>query len=738
MAEQDTLVGLTGDDRIVAEAKERFNRCEAWEAKAQKNFIEDLKFANADPDNNWQWDEQLRTYRQDRKKPCLTINKVRQHNLQIINDAKQNKPGVNVRPVGDGATYDAAQVFEGVVRHIEYQSNAEVAYDTASTFQVEGGIGYWRVVTDYVSNTSFDQELFIRRIKRPDSVYLDPDISEVDGSDARFGFIFEDKPRDEFNKEYPDYKDDAGMSVLGQAGSDWIDEDHVRVCEYYTKEQKKDALIAFLVPPTVIVSGLQPGQQIVMPRSKMPPEIKALYEEVKAAAPDAVTEREILTDEVMWYKIAGAKIIDRRPWLGKYIPIVRVIGEETIIEGKLDRKGHTRAMKDAQRMYNYWTSEATAQVALQTKTPWVAPAEAIENLEEYWGRANIDEVSVLPYNQFTEDGKPLQAPVRTQPAILASAYVQGMQITQNEMMMASGQYQSQFGQNENATSGKAINERQRQGDNATYHFIDNLAIGIRFTGKILIDAIPKYYDTPRIIRILAKDGTESHVQLDPQAQAAYAEGQQQEAQQVQAIFNPNVGRYEVESDVGPAYATRRQEAFNAMTQIAAQNKDFMQIGGDLMWKAADFPMADELSERWAKTIPANIKGDGPSPAEQQLQGKLKQAEDAIVLLQKKLDNKQLDYALRIDQKNIDANDSMTKRLVAEGNAGPYVTQEQVQPLIMQTIMDMLRNPIQGAPQTALQGGPSEPGLPMLPEQPLPAPGAAQLPAMGVPPMASAA
>lgn len=699
----DDYLELSGDARIVAEAKKRFRYCEEWEGDFLKHFVDDLKFANGDPVNNWQWDNELRTYRQDRKKPCLTINKVRQHNLQIINDAKQNKPGVIVRPVGDGATYDAAQIFEGVVRHIEYQSNAQVAYDTATTFQVQGGIGYWRVITEYVGNDSFDQEIFIRRIKRPESVFIDPDISEVDGSDARYGFVFEDKPRDEFGKQYPEFKDDAGFSALGDDADSWLDKDHVRVAEYYDRTQKRDRLVAFIDPAT--------GQQVVAPVSSMPAEQRAVVDAMRKVDPASVIERPILTDNVMWYKIAGSKIIDRREIPGKYVPIVRVIGEETIIQGKMDRKGHTRAMIDAQRQYNYWTSEATAQVALQTKTPYVAPVEAIENLEEYWGRANIDEVAVLPFNAYTENGeKAIPAPQRTDPPVMASAYVQGLQITQNEMMMASGQYQSQFGQNENATSGKAINERQRQGDNATYHFIDNLGIAIRYTGKILIDWIPLIYDTPRVIKIMAKDGTESHVELDPRAQQAYQEKAQQEAGEVAAIFNPGVGRYEVESDIGPGYATRRQEAFNAMTQIAAQNKEFMQVGGDLLWKAADFPMADELAERWAKTIPANIKGDGPSPTEQQLQAQLQQAHDAIVQLQQKLDNKQLDYAIKIDQKNIDQQDADTRRLVAEGNAGPYVTQDQVQPLIVQTIMAMLSE------QRGLSGG-NNGGAPAAPPPP---------------------
>lgn len=705
----DDLTGLKGDDLIIARAKKRYAYCQAWEADYRDKEVHDLKFANGDPENNWQWEEQLRTYRQDRNKPCLTINKVRQHNLQVINDAKQNKPGVNIRPVGDGATYQSAQVYEGVVRHIEYISNAEVAYDTATTFQVQSGTGYWRVVTDYVSPDSYDQEIYIQRIKDPDSVYLDPDISQVDGSDARYGFIFEDVPRDEFDKEHPKFKDKAANSVMGNTNDGWITSEHVRVAEYYEKEQKKDTLAAFINPTN--------GAQIVSRVSQMDEVTKFLYQQVKELQPDLVSERSVLTDQIKWYKIAGDEIVDRRDIIGCYVPIVRVIGEETIIQGKMDRKGHTRYMKDAQRMYNYWSSEATAQVALQTKTPWVVPAEGIENLEEYWNRANVDNNSVLPYNSMTESGASIPPPIRTQPPVMATAYVQGMQITQNEMMMSSGQYQSQFGQNENATSGRAINERQRQGDNATYHFIDNLGIAIRYTGKILIEWIPKVYDTQRIVKIMAKDGTKSEVLIDPNAGQAFAEQEAMEDGEVAAIFNPNVGRYEVQSDVGPGYATRRQEAFNAMTQIASQNKEFMNIGGDLMWKAADFPMADQLAERWKRTIPPAILGDGPDPEAEKIGQQLDQAMNMIEELQKKLSDQSLEQAVKVQDANNRSFDAETKRLQAIGNAGPYVTAEQVQPLIMQTIMQMLQG---GLPQDFGGNVPPQPE-PQAPEMPMGAP-----------------
>jgi hypothetical protein len=668
------------DSDILEEAKKRFQACEDWEADFRKRFVEDMKFANADPENGWQWDQVLQQNRADKRKPCLTINKTRQHNLQIINDAKQNKPGVNIRPVGDGATYDAAQIFEGVVRHIEYQSNAEQAYDHATTFQVEGGIGYWRVITDYVSPDTFDQEIYIRRIKNPDSVYLDPDISEADGSDARFGFIFEDMSRDKFEAEYPDFKGDAGLDVIGK-GDFWCSKDSVRIAEYYRRTQKADKLVAYIDPLT--------QQQVIVRKSVMDEGQKQTYDIVKDDP--NTNERSVLTDAMEWFKIAGNKIIDSRSWPGKYVPIVRVIGEETIIEGKMDRKGHTRSMKDAQRMYNYWTSEATAQVALQTQTPYVAAVEATEGLETYWAKSNLDDAAYLPYNSMSEDGqRVIPAPARTQPPTMASAYIEGMRICEQQLMMASGQYQSQFGANENATSGKAINERQRQGDNATYHYIDNLAIGIKYTGKILIDLIPKIYDTPRVIRILAKDGTESQVQIEPDAQAAHQPAAQEQQEVVAAIFNPNVGRYEIESDTGPGYATRRQEAFNAMTQIAAQDKAFLEKAGDLYWKAADFPMADELAERYANTIPAAVKGTAPPPEVQQLQGQLQQAQDAIVSLQKQLSEKGRDIDIR-------AYDAESKRITAIGNSGPAISPDQIQPLLKQTLIEML---IGGSPEGA--------------------------------------
>ena len=682
------------DAQIVEQALKRFQYAEDWESEARARAKEDLKFANADPDNGWQWPEKIVAARSG--KPCLTINKTRQHNLIITNDAKKNKPGVNIRPTGEGATYEAAEVLEGIVRHIEYQSNAEQAYDRATMFQVQSGIGYWRVITDYLSDRSFDQEIYIRPIRNPDAVYLDPDINEADGSDARYGFVFEDMDASEFKAKYPDHADmvpNKGSALSEGLERKWMDHETVRVCEYYCVGDKADTLVAFIIPTAYGYAN--EGQQWIGLKSDMDAGVKKAYslaKKISATDPSIPepTERDVRSQDITWYMIAGTKVIAKRPYPGKYIPIVRVVGEETIIDGRLDRKGHTRAMKDAQRMYNYWASQATEHVALQTKTPWVAASEAIEGHQDIWTASNIDDQPMLPYNAMGEDGRIIPRPERINPPVMAQAYIEGMRITQDQLMMTSGQYQSQFGQNENATSGKAINERQRQGDTATYHFIDGLAIGIRYTGKILIDLIPKIYDTERVKRTIGKDGTETNVQIKPGAGTSYEKLETNPTDPkdaVTAIFDPTVGTYDVESDIGPGYATQRQEAFNAMSQLASNNQNFMQVAGDLFFKAADFPYADELAERWARIIPQNLKEDGPPPELQQMQQQMKSLQDSVALLHQQLTDK-------TEDQNIKAYDAETKRIQAIGNAGPMMTREDLQPIIMQIIAEMS----QGGPQ----------------------------------------
>lgn len=699
------------DNEILLEAKKRFKICEDWESQARVWFDYDYKFANGDSNNMYQWDNWVVGDRQTLKRPCLTINKTQQHNLQIINDGKQNKPGVNIRPVGDDASFEAAQVFQEVIRHIEYISNAENVYDNASTFQVNAGWGYWRVAVEKITG-SFDKEIKIARIKDPRSVYLDPNINEVDGSDAWFGFIFDDMPRDLYEAQYPKFKDVGNVSFANNDYG-WLQKDTVRVAEYFRKTQEDDKLVYFILPQT---------QEEVGPIkwSELPEDGREIFKAIKKREGNlpedqqTFKEQDELSEKIEWFKIAGNKIIDRKPWLGKYIPIVRLPGTETVIDGIWDCKGHTRALLDPQRIYNINSSANVEFGALQTKSPITATPAAIEGFEDLYGRANVDNVSVLPWNEFNEDGSQNTEPKRLAPPVSSPAYVEQMKIAQEEMMMVSGQYQAQMGEQENAKSGVAINARQRQGDRATYHFIDNQAIAIRFTGKIMIDLIPKIYDTKRVMRIEAKDGSILNVTMDPSHSAAYTKqpnpnGQPEmdnQQQIVNVIFNPTIGIYDVQADTGPSFATRRQEAFNALTQIAAQNKEFMNIGGDLLWKVADFPEAQELARRWRKIIPPNVTGDAPNPQTEQLMHQasdhIQQLTAQLQALTKQVQDKEEDQRIKRLQLDLELKkakaqearedyEAETRRVVALGNSGPGISVEQIQPVLKELLAGMVSN-----------------------------------------------
>lgn len=737
---------LRGDEKILAEAKKRFKRCQQWESVWRQRALDDQKFADADPDNGWQWPNDIRSQREVDKRPSLTINKVRQHNLQIINDAKQNKPGVKIRPVGNGATFDAAQVYDGVVRHIEYISNAEQAYDTATTSQVKVGIGYWRLVVDYAGPNTLDQEIFIRRIKDWSSVYLDPDIQEIDGSDASYGFIFTDMSKDEAKEAYPKFKGKFTQSPLSNTDG-WLTKDYVRIAEYFRKVKKKDKLLHFMDPATRQYSYIR--------ESKLPDEIKS------AIVDDPQTKsRDLEEDGVEWFMIIADEVADRTDWVGKYIPIVRIVGEESIIEGTLDRKGHTRAMKDAQRMYNYWTSAAVEHVALQSKSPYIASLRAIEGLETYWETANRVNHSVLIYNDISDDGNPVQQPQRAGDIQFPQAYITGMTVAQQELMMVSGQYQAQMGENENAKSGVAINARQRQGDNATYHFIDGLAIGIRFTGKQLIDLIPKVYDTERVIKIMAEDGVEKEVMVNPVARQSYLEQQQRDSEKVKIIFNPNVGEYDVMADIGPSYATRRQEAWNAFKEITTGNPDLIHVVGDIMFRNADFPGADFIAERLRRLVPPQALGDAPPPELQQAQGQLQALQNTLTELTRHLADKELELKkkdVELEGKNLalsnkDAENMIraygaeSQRITALSNAQPEMSKmpggtNELQTMIKKTVQDIMgkaRGPAQAGqaapapraapagPAPAAVGAPDPSGGPDTTEQP-PIPGARKAP-----------
>jgi hypothetical protein len=599
----------------------------------------------------------VRATRQIAGQPMVTINKTHTHWLHVVNQAKENKPQVQVSPTGDESTYESAQVLEQIIRRIEYISDAQTAYDKASEFQVGGGIGYWRIVTDYTDADGFDQEIYIRQIPDPLSVYLDPHIKTQDGSDARFGFVFDDMPRDDAERKYDNI---VKKQAISDSPDGWNSRQTVRVAEYYEREESKEWLYAIVGDD---------GSTSMVRESALPVEARELLE--RALNEGKAQRRRVSKWTVKWYLIIGEEVVDRSEWIGSYIPIVRVPGEEVIMEGRLDRKGLVRYLKDPQRSYNYNASAALEYGALQSKSPYIAPVEAIEGLENYWATANTQNHAYLPYNSADEQGNAIPKPERQAPPTSAPVYMEGMQAAEHAMMMATGQYEATFSEQGNEISGISIEKRQKQGDRVTFHFQDNLAKAIRFTGKQLIDLIPKVYDTRRVIRIMGESGEEQQIKIDPDAPKAIQQAEDGPEAKVAAIFNPKVGAYDVVAKVGPNFETRRQEAFEAMTQLLAAQPQLSSVIGDLYMLMADFPAADKLQERmrnWIQATMPGILGESPSPQVMQLQQQLQQASQIIDHLGKQLEDKSVQHELEQKRILIDAANHEAIRMVNDNKA----------------------------------------------------------------------
>ncbi len=343
---------------------------------------------------------------------------------------------------------------------------------------------------------------------------------------------------------------------------------------------------------------------------------------------------------------------------------------------------------------------------------------AFEGLEGYWTDANRENFAWLPYNAKDAANQPIDRPERQQPPVMPDAFMKGIEVSQNEMMMVSGQYQAMMGEESNEKSGKAIAERQRQGDTATYHFVDNLAVAIRHTGRILVDLIPKIYDTQRVVRIRAQDGTVKTVTVDPNAPQAYQEQQAQNEkneEEAQIIFNPSFGKYSVEADVGPGYATQRMEAFNAFSQIIAQNESLTAICGDLLFKNADFPGADDLAKRLYRMVPAQALGNAPPPEIQQMTAHIQAQQKIMAELSSQLSIEKGKSKAKDEQKDVDVYDAETRRITAISNAQPELGDATIRPVVQQTLREMLGFGLEAIPkanQNDISGDQQEPTPPM--------------------------
>lgn len=620
----------------------------------RQEALEDLKFGGGD-----QWPVELQNSRNLESRPVITVNKVDNYCRQVANQQRQQRPRIKVHATNTHEDMVDAQTIGGIIRHIEVNSNADHAYDNAFEYAVRMGWGFMRVRTDYVSEDSFDQEIFIDPVDNPFTVYFDPNSVAPDGSDADRCLITTMMLKSEFRKLYPD-ADDGGTSFTqrgtGDSQSEWITKEDIRLAEYYYTVREK-AKLYLLSDGTATFA-----------------DDKDFFNRLAAYGIEVIDQRDSFKKTIKYCKMTAVEILEERDWAGKYIPIVPVYGRHIVIGDKRKKFGMIRYAKDPQRMYNFWQTAITEGVALAPKAKWLLAEGQDEGHESDWANANIKSFPVLRYKQTDIDGRPAPVPTRLQPEPPQAGIMAAAAGVNDDIKSIMGIFDpAQLGQGN--ISGKALNGQQQQVDLTNFDYYDNLTRSIAHVGKICLDLIPKIYDTERVMRIIGDDGKPELLTIN-------------QRDSVGRVLNDiSVGQYDVVMETGPGYNSKRQEAVDNMLPLLSAAPELMQVAGDLVFRNMDWPGADIIADRLAASNPmAQI--DEKSKVPPQVQMQLAMSQKQIQELTQALQAKDLLLKNRMDVEQF-KQDAETQRTMMkeQGRANEAQIREQSDRAEMQIRVD---------------------------------------------------
>lgn len=599
MPEQLKIPKGKNKDEIIKGFMEDFDLAFTAESRNRIDMVDDLRFAALD-----QWPRDVQIERKDR--PMLTLDHIGQSVRKIMGNIRQNMPSIKVDPVDDGADKETSDILEDLTRQIEQSSGARNAYINAAKFQVKMGFGVWRVNTVANTDDIFEQDIVILPVKNPFTYYFDPDATMPQKEDGRFMIISETLSKKKFEAQFPDVEIPLGIpnQGIGETQTRWYDSDSVRIGEYFIKSKKKKNI-------TQLSNG------VVVNTDEITDEDIELYQ---AQGVTPVKNRDVEAEVIDWYKLTAFEILDHIEWPSKFFPGIPVYGEEDNIEGETFLRGIVRAGKDPQRMYNYWNSAAAETIALQPKAPFLVTYEQIKNYKSFWERANTDN---LPYLPYTPDAL-APPPQRMAPPTMQSGLLQQAAISAQDIQQATGIFEPSTGALPQQRSGRAVVALQQEADLGQSLFMDNLAQAIQHTGRVILDLIPRYYDTQRVVRLRGEDDTTNFVEINKPILTP-------DGLKIQNDLTR--GKYDVRVGVGPSFRTRRTEAAASMVELARVFPQVLQVAGDLVAKNLDWPGADEMAERLRKLLPPGIADDEGDLTPEQQQAILQQQQEQQQLQQ---------------------------------------------------------------------------------------------------------
>jgi hypothetical protein len=545
--------------------------------------VADLKFVN---EPGAQWDSNMKKEREGR--PCLEANTLRINGKRIINEIRANRPQGHVRAV-EGGDKEGAELREGLVRNVLNMSDFESITDYEAEYQVDGGLGAWRIDTEYADDSMFDQDIKVNAIKNPLCLYWDPACKDIlQKRDAEDWLLIDTMSVRAYEAAYGDAeKFDFSSDADDLAVEDWEEEEQVRVAEYWYKEPYDKELWLVELPK-------EDGTIERMTVDSTSDEAQALI----AQGIEPAKTRAVRCHKIMMCVASGKSILKGPVEVGgAEFPFVVAHGEVKVVDGKVRWWGLHRFSKDAQQIQNVFWSAAAETVALAPKAhTWVTVDQAKGHLESY-EEAHRRNIPVRIYNADPAAPGP---PQRHPGAEVPVAMMEMVGLSGELIRTTSGLHEASFGEESDEKSGVALARKQRQAQIVTYNFPDNMAKAAKRTGEIILDRIPIVYDAERELRILGVDGAEKYervnrVVFDPATGKAVR------------VNDLTAGKYDFYVKTGPSYSSQREEASEIYGEFVQKFPELMSVAGDLIFKASDLPYSDEIAKRMQHLLPPPIQ-----------------------------------------------------------------------------------------------------------------------------------
>jgi Phage P22-like portal protein len=595
---------------LIATAKERYKLAEEAEREIRREAKIDLEFAAGN-----QWDPNDVNQRNAAgggglagRRPCLTFNKLTGPLNQVANQARMNKPDIEVLPADMSGDLETAHVIEGMIRQIEYSSKADQVWETSLDQSTKGGFGYFKVITRYCGNKTFNQELRIERIVNPFNVYIDPFAKEADKSDAMWAFELEWYPKDEYKDEFGETEVVRMNFFEGvtNPAPQWIGDNGVLVARYWYVDIEVKTLVSIRWP-----DGVLTDEYLDNLPDELPPGVQ-----FNTDSDGNRLEREDEIRHIKMCRLNGVEVLDETDWKGQWIPLLATLGEEMYIEDKRYLFSLIRFARDPQRLYNFYRSSEAETVMLGTKAPWVGVKGAFR--DPRWATANAVPWAYLEYEPLDIAGNPVPMPQRN----LAEPPIQALSIgaaqASDDIKATTNVYDASLGAQSNETSGVAIKRRQGQMELSNFHFVDNLNRAILQCGNILVDLIPKIYDTPREVRILGADMKEQIVKVNQRYK---------DEDGIERCYDLSNGKYDVRLRIGPSFKTQQEETASQLVELSRSYPQLMQVAGDVVFDNLNFNGAEKIADRLRRSMPPGLVDDpGKKPQELLAQQNAQQAQ----------------------------------------------------------------------------------------------------------------